>query len=608
MVGEGDQWSVIRFIETPVDSTVTDTVRFVLLGDSAIKLVSTSPLGYRYLINVSVTYNAPEGDTSIAHLVIWDADHIDTVEIVGISTGDGIPDTRVVLPSFEAVQPNSITCGTVTVYNDEDYDVTFNGVGFYPMTPWTAYGLTVPSTIGAHDSLMFEICLTSDSAVQRIDSIGLYFFGGGRYWTVARGIPVMVGACFSVSNQYLNFGSMLVGTDSTITFSITNSLNESITVDISNEQGGEQNTYTFTGFPKTIAANSSANIDLKVDVNTYGYAVRGFTLTRTDAQCGSIYMSAAVYGDAEPCYTVLPDSVQLPPMLLGDDTTITFAFIGNGTDTIVINSYENQIDSSATYVWSGSWPITIPPGDTVYMDLTIQTTDLGNLREYWNLFATDSLATCGSGHIAILGSVYGNVSLPQADIFDEKQSLDVASNVASLLVQFNLLNNSGKKATITSLNLKDSTHFTFRKIPLLPATIEAGNTKLVNLIFTALTAGIYSDTLVVTLSDNSRHEVILNGTQQSTAAVGIDGNVNVDLRAWPNPATNAFTLTMDNAQRAAVSIMDMLGRTIHEHEVNFPVVYQASELGLSTGSYIVRVSGVDIKGAPFVHSIMISIK
>ncbi|HET6512273.1 MAG TPA: T9SS type A sorting domain-containing protein [Candidatus Kapabacteria bacterium] len=600
-------YSEVRIQETPADNFV-DTIWFELSGDTSIKLDFPSPIYFlTNSLNIYFNYQGAVGDTSIAWLVIWDSDRRDTVKIIGINPGpSGPPSASLTYPDFSGIEPGDTLCRIVTFRNHYDYPVLLTDlIKTHPR--FTISGISLPIQVGPDTTVKFTLChVAADSMYTVHDSLVAYYYADNVRYSTSTPLDIVMQQCFEIVQDSISFGTIAVGHDSSAQFTIINPAPSAITLHFTTWSGEHTNKYTFNDSLIQIPAKSSANITLTVAVNEAGQYFDRWIFYNADSSCQQVF-NVFVNGAINSCFTTDLDTLELGPIMLGNDTTVDLMFANTSDETITIEQLVALDDTSNSYVWSESFPLTIAQGDTVYLSLTVTGEEIGNFHRGLTFYNSLDSAGCSTHYANILLNVISNSSLPQVDLFDG-DGFDFVTDQTSIPVPIWLRNNGTSNVTITSFEILDSTHFTFRKNPTTPVTIAVGNGKRLDLGFTAFVAGVYLDTLAVTLSDNSVIKIPINGTQQTTASVGTPAKRSHELNAWPNPAISRFTIDFENVQQGHVVITDMLGRVIHQAHASLPMTVTPSGFGMTAGNYIIRVSGNDVTGAPIVRSTMISIK
>ena len=325
-----------------------------------------------------------------------------------------------------------------------------------------------------------------------------------------------------VNTLSLDFGSVPVGSNKTMTVTATNNGTTDITVS-SVTLSPAQFTLTQPTIPVTIAAGQSATLSVLFAPAAAGSVTGAMTIS-SDASNGTITVALAGIGLAAGQLSASPSSLSFGSLPIGNNQTLpaTLTNVGNSSATITQASV-----TGAGFSLNGlSLPLTLAVGQSTTFNV---------------VFAPQASGTV-NGSVAIVSDAINspfNLALSGDGLAPGSLSANPPSvNFSNVVVGDNqsvletLTNSSGSSVTITQA-VATGTGFSISGLNL-PITLAGGQSTTFNVVFTPQSAGSVSGNLAVTSNASNptlniplAGTAVLPGTLSPTKASINFGNVQV---------------------------------------------------------------------------------
>ena len=293
-----------------------------------------------------------------------------------------------------------------------------------------------------------------------------------------------IGQVFNITPSSLDFGSVVVGSDSTLQATVNNP--ETVDLIISDITSSDaQFTFTPNTFPITIAAGGSQIFDVIFSPASTGLKTADLTITHNATGSPTVY---SVQGTGvTPGFSITPPSLDFGNVVVGSNSTLQATVNNTGTSDLIIS---NIISSDAQFTFSpNTFPITIGTGLSQIFDVTFAPTSTG--LQSANLTITHN----ASGSPTVY-SVQGTGVTPGFSV--TPPSLDfgnvvIGSNSALQAT----VNNTGTSDLIISNIISSDGQFTFSP-NTFPITIGTGLSQIFDVTFTPTLTGLQSADLTIT--------------------------------------------------------------------------------------------------------------
>jgi hypothetical protein len=587
-----------------------------------------------------VSFSSSVKDTNYAKLVIHDADHADTISLVGYGTDDGIDYTfRLVNAYFDTTQSN---ISSANIYYDADSGNTASldgiiynhrtspievGILLSDSTHWSVDGnggseeLSLNGTTDHTSGRSFAVTYTPHGVYR--DSVLVSFSCNSPYsestsfWVYATDpryapiyyIPTVTGPYVAV-----DLGDTTCGTAS-----VANTTTQPITItDVSFDANSGWFWSGLPSMPVTLEPGDSMTFLMcyapgNAYVSPYQYAGINVSFTDSSGLTASTKgtATAIVYGSC--IVSLLPrlDSLKLDEVIFGGYVECSESFVMH-QDTELAAGKGVMYQGGSVQILSPTLPMNVHVGDTVTivfrvippaMDSTIY--GLGLYYGYIPLHLGECTAL-----LSFEGTETDSVN-NDLNLFTDQTGLMALTTTNSITVDtFWFDNNTTGNVLVTSVSLSNTTNFSL--LGILPHSpndsLTSGDKMAVIIQFDGDTNGFYHDSLIVVTENGWSAPVRNIFNLEAIRTEGVAGVSETPapssamLSVVPNPASGPVTITMNGVQKATIAIYDILGNRILSNPPLNNDAYEWDHSGNTNGVYFVRVSGIDANGTPFVMS------
>ena len=489
--------------------------------------------------------------------------------------GTGVLSANLTTVSFGTVGVGKATTQSVTVTNTGTSTVTIDQTAVTGASFTTGAG-TPSATIAPGQSKTIQIQfapLLAGSAA-----------GGFTLTSNASNSPLtveLVGtggqAGLAISPSSFNFGSVQVGSTGSATITLTNSGNESVSIN--------QASATGTGFSAnglssgaTIAAGQSTTFTAQFTPTTPGSASGSISVA---SNAPNSPLTVALSGSGSQAQiSAIPSTAGFGNVSTGTSNSQTISLTNNGTASLVVS--HAAVSGTGFSVTGLNTPLTIPAGSNTTFNAVFAPGAAGAVTGSISLTSNApnspfTIALSGSGLAGTQLLTFGTSSLSFG-------SVNVGSNSD---LSSSLTNTGNSSVTISAVNVTGAV-FTVSGVSS-GETLTAGQSIPVTVQFAPTAAGAVSG--AVTLLSNATNSAAMSlsdsGAQQSTHTVGL---------AWTDSAT---TVAGYNVYRGTST-----GGPYASKLTGSPVTStQFTDSGLQSGqTYYYVVTAVDSNGVESVYS------
>ena len=419
-----------------------------------------------------------------------------------------------VAPGALGSSPSSLSFGSMIVGSNQSLSETLTNTGASSVTisqvgisgtGFSLSGITTPTTLTAGQSATFSVTLTPASAASLSGNITITSNASNPTLTIPlSGTGVAPGALGSNPTS-LSFGNVTVGSNQSLSETITNTGGSSVTI---SQVGISGTGFSLSGIttPATLTAGQSAT----------------FTVTFTPASAGSVSGNAIITSNA-PTLTIPLSGTGVAPGPLGPNpTSLSFGSITVGSNQSLSETVTNTGGSSVTISQVGisgtgfsltgiTAPVTLTAGQSASFTVTFapQTaaSASGNITITSNA-SNPTLTIPLSGTRVAPGTLGSN---PTSLSFG---SVTVGSNQP---LAETVTNTGGSSVTISQIGI-GGTGFSLTGITA-PVTLAAGQSAIFSVTLTPASAASLSGNITITSNaSNPTLTIPLSGT--GTAAAG----------------------------------------------------------------------------------------
>ena len=305
----------------------------------------------------------------------------------------------------------------------------------------------------------------------------------------------------TLNSSALDFGSVVMGGNKTLTITATNSGNTSVTVTGATSSAPEFSC-SGPGLPVTIAAGQNAILSITFTPDATANASGTLSISST-ASNPTLNLSLSGAGLAPGSLTVTPSSLSFGSVQAGSSQQHSATLANTGGTNVTIS--QDTVTGSGFSVGGFSPPVTLTPGQSYTFSVIFAPQSAGSASGNLALVSNASNPTL-SIPLSATGTAAGQLTVSPTTL----NFSNVVEGTNSVLQ--GTLNATGASVTVTSASSSNS-EFTLSGLSL-PATIPAGNTAAFSVTFTPQATGAASATL--TFASNASNPP----TQQSLTGNG----------------------------------------------------------------------------------------
>lgn len=365
--------------------------------------------------------------------------------------------------NFGAADPGDTSCETTWIRNINSTSAIITSISdASPSKYFRVAKPTLPITLAPGDSLEITACIifpqTADSAVWGDFSI-TYHSDGQNSRTDHISLNGQTTLCFAAQN-YLDFGSVVRGSTSVRSFTVTNYRNYDLEITSMSSEVNSNKFALFTSLPVTIPANSSINMDVQLTADGYIYPYDRYTL-HTNSMCGS----STVFVTAHIDDSLLVDSIGTPLFgnsertlrFNGDSAHLerTFYFYNDQSDSIIIVSVslKNGEQFSISAITPHAPELKLDSGEVMGVTLAF-IGDPGNYQDTLIIVTEDGIISLS---FPIEATMTGQSSVDRSN--DHAAALHITPNPALGPVSISVANSSQYSVEVIDLLGNAMEHF-----------------------------------------------------------------------------------------------------------------------------------------------------
>lgn len=566
--------------------------------------VSIQPLG-TIKPNGTPTFQAPitADDGTLLFLTDDPNNPVLQVAVAGIATEPSSTcniDLNTTALSFGNLAVGSNSVQTLIIRNNGTLPCTVNSLTRNGSTAFSVGGPAAPFVVPANSAVNLSITFApvvggADGAILRVTSTDPV---APQQFVDLSGTGTTTTPCnINASPLLLNFGSVEIGTNKTLSITVTNSGGLDCAVDrltlVTQSSNFTVNAPAVT-FP--VGAGTSQVISVTYTPTDNSGATGTLEIDSNDSDNRLILISLTATGVTAACrLTIDPTSLDFGAVIVGTNRSLTVGITNNSLTTCTINT--NIFSGSAEFSTPIATPVSLLPGDSTNFVFVYAPSS--------NTVATGSTIIRAQADTTITLRGQGVTVSSNCSFTISRNSISFTNAVGEANVQkFQISNGSSEGCTVQSLVLSGSLDFTLIAPPL-PIHLGGSNTVEIGVRYLPGAAG----------SDLGLLEVITDALLNPITDIPLDGNaVQVALQVSTNAldfgslpvgdqSTRSVFLTNTNTVNAVISSIGKSGsgdftldpivptaRFILQpaETVEIPVSYLPSNQGSDTGAVIIN--------------------
>ncbi|MEI6083976.1 MAG: choice-of-anchor D domain-containing protein [Verrucomicrobiota bacterium] len=582
--------------------------------------VSIQPLG-TVKPTGTPSYQAPitTDDGTLLFLTDNSINPVLPVDVAGVATEPSPTcniDLNTTALSFGSVAVGTNSVRTLIIRNNGTLPCTVNTITRNGSSAFTIGGPATPFSVPANSAVNIPLSFTpvagtSDSAILRVTSTDPI---EPQQFVSLSGNGTTTAPCnINASPLLLNFGSVEIGTNKTLSVTITNSGGASCLVDLLTLVTQSSNfTVSAPTVPFSVNPGTAEVVSVTFTPTVAAISSGTLEIDNDDSNNRLILVNLTATGVAPSCrLAVGPTSLDFGAVIVGTNRTLSVGITNVSLTSCSINS--NIFAGSPDFSSPITTPVSLLPGDSTNFVFVYTPTT--------NTTATGSsqlqVGSPGQSDFIISFQGRGVTVSSNCSLVISRSSIsfgDIAVGTADVQ-KFQISNTSLSNCTIQSLLLSGSSDFTLVS-PALPIQLDGPDTVEIGVRYLPGTAG----------QDIGLLEVITDDLLQPITDIPLDGNgVQVVLQVSTNalnfgslPVGNQSTLsvflTNTNTVNCTISSISQSGSgdfifdpivptsqfiLTPSSTVEIPVTYLPSNQGSDTG--VVNVNGNQVGSPTVIH-------
>jgi len=377
-------------------------------------------------------------------------------------------------------------------------------------TGFSISGLALPATLSAGQTVSFTVKFAPTGTGSATGNITVTSDGSNPMLDIPLSGTGVADGAVTASPSTVAFGTVVVGSNQTITQTLTNSGGSSLKVTAATVSGSG---FTMSGLtlPATLNAGQSVSFSVKFAPTSTGSATGSLIIT-SDGSNPTMTVPLSGSGVADGGLSASPTSLSFGSVQVGNNQSINETLTNSGGSDVKITAASA---SGSGYSLSGlTLPVTLSAGQTVSFSVKFAPTAGGSATGNVTITSDGSNPTLNiplSGTGVSAGTLSAN---PSSLAFG---SVQVGNNSSK---SETITNTGGSSVTITGAS-SGAAAFSVSGLSL-PTTLTAGQSVTFSVVFAPASAGSASANLTVTSNaSNPSLAVALTGTGTAPGQLGI---------------------------------------------------------------------------------------
>jgi hypothetical protein len=429
-----------------------------------------------------------------------------------------------VAPGVLGSSPTSLNFGNVTVGSNQSLSETVTNTGGAGVTisqvsasgtGFTLSGVTTPLTLTAGQSTTFTVKFAPASAGSASGNVTITSTASNPTLTVPlSGTGVALGTLGSNPTS-LNFGSVTVGSNQSLSETVTNTGGASVTI---SQVAASGTGFSLSGIttPVTLASGQGATFTVKFAPGSSGSASGNVTITST-ALNPTLTVPLSGTGVAVGTLGSNPTSLNFGSVTVGSNQSLSDTVTNTGGASVTIS----QVTASGSgFSLSGiTTPVTLTSGQGISFTLTFAPASSGSASGNVTVTSTASNPSLSIPLSGTGAAAAGQLTITPATLNLGSVVVGTSRSASGSLTA------SGANVTVTAATSNNSV-FSLGSLSL-PVTIAAGQSVPFTITFSPQTTGTASATLTITSnaqSPTTTEALTGTGTAAPTHTVNLSWN------------------------------------------------------------------------------------
>jgi hypothetical protein len=521
-----------------VSSAAISTQYFSLIAPS---LPITVAVGQSATISIKFTPNAAGAFSATLSITSDAANTVTNLPLSGTGTAPGQLILNPVSESFGNVTVGSKQSQTLTLTNTSASSVNISqasvsGAGFQ------LSGITTPLTLNASQSTTFTVAFVPQATGSASGTVTMTSNASDPELTVALSGTGVAPGTLGSNPTSLSFGSVQVGSKQSLSETVTNTGDSTVTI---SQVGITGTGFSLSGItaPVTLTAGQSATFTVTFTPQSAANASGNITITST-ASNPTLAIPLSGTGTAPGSLSSNPTSLSFGSVQLGSKQSLSETVTNTGGSTVTIS----QVGISGTgFSLSGiTAPVNLSAGQSASFTVTFTPQSAANASGNVTITSTapnPTLAIPLSGTGITPGTLGSN---PTSLSFG---SMTVGSNQS---LSETVTNTGGASVTISQVGIS-GTGFSLSGISA-PVTLAAGQGVTFSVTFTAPSPGSASGAITITSNaSNPTLTIALSGTGISPGILGSNPS-SLSFGSLTVGSNQSFSETVSNTGGSSVTI------------------------------------------------------
>jgi Abnormal spindle-like microcephaly-assoc'd, ASPM-SPD-2-Hydin len=406
--------------------------------------------------------------------------------------------------------PTSLSFGNVTVGSTSSKSETLTNAGPGTVTisqanvtgaGFSVTGLTLPTVLSANQSVTVTVKFAPAAAGAGSGNLAIVSDASNSPLNIPASATGVTAGTLAANPTSLSFGSVQVGTSTTLSETLTNTGGSNVTISQANVTGAA---FSVTGLtlPTTLTPNQTVTFTAKFSP-TAASAVTGNVVIVSDASNSPLNISTSGTGLASGSLNANPSSANFGNVVLGKSKTAPVTVTNSGGVSVTISKV---VATGSGFSFTGpSLPITINPGLSSTFNATFTPSASGS--------SSGALTISSNANNPTLAVPLQGTAVTQGQLTPSPTSLSFGNVVvgSNKSLTETLTNSGGSSLTISAASVSGSG---FSLVGLtLPLTLNASQSTTFSLKFAPASAGAASGNITITSDGaNPSFNIPVSGT------------------------------------------------------------------------------------------------
>jgi hypothetical protein len=491
--------------------------------------------------------------------------------------------------------PTSLAFGSIQVGTSKSLTETLNNSGGTSLTISAAAasgsgfslgGLTLPLTLSAGQSTSFTVLFSPTTSGAVSGSVTITSNGSNPSLSIPLSGTGLTQGTLTANPTSLAFGSVQVGSSSSLSETLTNSGGTSLTISAASASGTG---FSLSGLalPLTLYAGQSTSFTVSFAPTTSG-AVSGSVTITSNGSNPNLSIPLSGTGVTQGTLTANPTSLGFGSVQVGSNKSLSETLTNSGGSSLTISAASA---SGAGFSLSGlALPLTLTAGQSTSFTVLFAPTTSGA--------ASGSVSITSNGSNPNLGIPLSGTGVTPGTLTASPTSLAFGSvQVGSSSSLSETLTNSGGSSLTISAASASGTGFSLSGLAL-PLTLTAGQSTSFTVLFAPTTSGAASGSVSITSNGSNPNLSIpltgtgvtpgtltANPTSLAFGSIQVGGNKSLS-ETLTNTGGSTVTISQANLTGAAFSISGLtLPLTLTANQsVTFTATFAPTGAGAASGN------------------------